>query len=49
VILEIKANDRVPYWLTELIAQNNYRIIRISKYCTGLDVENEFPRRIEVY
>ncbi|MDK2831405.1 MAG: hypothetical protein PWQ75_1157 [Methanolobus sp.] len=49
VILEIKVNERVPYWLTELIAQNNYRLIRISKYCTGLDVANEFPQRIEVY
>nr|WP_321498250.1 polyphosphate polymerase domain-containing protein [uncultured Methanolobus sp.] len=49
VIMEIKANERVPYWLTELIAQNNYRLVRISKYCTGLDVENEFPRKIEVY
>ncbi|WMW22654.1 polyphosphate polymerase domain-containing protein [Methanolobus mangrovi] len=49
VILEIKANEKVPYWLTDLIAQNNYRLIRISKYCTGLDMENEFPRKIEVY
>ncbi|HIH94454.1 TPA: polyphosphate polymerase domain-containing protein [Methanosarcina acetivorans] len=49
VILEIKANERVPFWLTELIAQNNYRLVRISKYCTGLEVEKEFPRRIEAY
>lgn len=48
-ILEIKTNEKVPYWLTEIIAQNNYRRVGISKYCTGLDVENEFPRRIEVY
>jgi hypothetical protein len=49
VILEIKANERIPYWLTELIAHNNYRLIRISKYCTGLEAEYQFPRRIEVY
>jgi SPX domain protein involved in polyphosphate accumulation len=49
IILEIKANEKVPSWLTELIGYNNYRLIRISKYCTGLEVAKEFPRYIEAY
>lgn len=37
VIMEIKTNDRVPYWITELVAANNMRLIRVSKYCQSLD------------
>ena len=33
VIMEVKANERVPYWLTEMIASYNFRLIRVSKYC----------------
>jgi SPX domain protein involved in polyphosphate accumulation len=37
VVMEIKANDRVPRWLTELIAARNLRLVRISKYVACLD------------
>jgi SPX domain protein involved in polyphosphate accumulation len=37
-VLEIKANDRVPYWLTHLVARNNLQVTRTSKYCTSLGV-----------
>jgi hypothetical protein len=37
-VLEIKANDRVPYWLTHLVARNNLHLTRTSKYCTSLTV-----------
>ncbi|MBM3670979.1 MAG: polyphosphate polymerase domain-containing protein [Actinobacteria bacterium] len=37
-ILEIKANDRVPFWLTHLVARNNLQLSRMSKYCMSLDV-----------
>lgn len=37
-VLEIKANDRVPYWLTHLVARNNLQLTRVSKYCLSLDV-----------
>lgn len=37
-ILEIKANDRVPFWLTHLVARNNLQLTRMSKYCASLDV-----------
>ena len=36
-VLEIKANDRVPYWLTHLIARNNLQLTRTSKYCASLE------------
>ncbi|MBU0649137.1 polyphosphate polymerase domain-containing protein [Patescibacteria group bacterium] len=37
IIMEIKTNDRVPYWVTELVAENNLQLIRVSKYCQGLE------------
>lgn len=43
VIMEIKVNERIPYWLTELVAQHNLQIIRISKYCRSIDQSNVFP------
>lgn len=38
VVMEIKANERVPYWLTELVATHNLRAIRISKYCRAIEL-----------
>ena len=37
-VLEIKLNDRAPYWLTHLVARNNLQLTRMSKYCTSLEV-----------
>jgi hypothetical protein len=37
-VLEIKANDRVPFWLTHFVARNNLQLTRTSKYVTSLDV-----------
>jgi len=36
-IVEVKVNERVPYWLTEKIARHNMALIRISKYCTSVE------------
>jgi hypothetical protein len=33
VIMEVKANERVPYRLTEIVSDYNFRLIRVSKYC----------------
>ncbi|MDY6877458.1 MAG: polyphosphate polymerase domain-containing protein [Chloroflexota bacterium] len=43
VIMEIKVNERVPYWITELVAEHNFALIRISKYCTSLKVAARVP------
>jgi SPX domain protein involved in polyphosphate accumulation len=36
-IMEIKANDCVPYWLTKLTGEYHCTLRRISKYCTALE------------
>lgn len=36
-LMEIKANGAIPYWLTEMIGAHNIRLIRVSKYCAGLE------------
>jgi len=46
VILEIKANEKIPYWITELVAHHWISLIRISKYCTWLEESNVFPRSV---
>lgn len=40
VVMEIKVNERIPYWLTEMIAAHNLRMIRISKYCRSIELAN---------
>ncbi len=46
VIMEVKANERVPYRLTEMIAWYNFRLIRVSKYCQWLETSDVVPRTI---
>ncbi|MCE5258183.1 MAG: polyphosphate polymerase domain-containing protein [Chloroflexi bacterium] len=36
-VMEIKVNERIPYWLTELVAQHNLRLERLSKYCCSIE------------
>ena len=37
VVMEIKVNERIPYWLTELVAAHNLQMVRVSKYCKGIE------------
>ncbi len=37
VVMEIKVNERIPYWLTEMIAAHNLQMVRVSKYCRSID------------
>lgn len=37
VIMEIKTNERLPYWVTEMVAKYQLSLIRVSKYCQGVD------------
>ncbi|MCG2785352.1 MAG: polyphosphate polymerase domain-containing protein [Anaerolineae bacterium] len=39
-IMEIKVNERIPYWLTELVAAHNLQLVRISKYCQSIEAAN---------
>jgi SPX domain protein involved in polyphosphate accumulation len=36
-VLEIKFNDRVPIWLTKLVARHQLPVVRYSKYCAAVD------------
>lgn len=44
VVLEVKANQRIPRWLADLVGEFNAQIIRISKYCQGIEVAGRAPR-----
>lgn len=37
-VVEIKVNERIPYWLTELVAVHNMNLVRVSKYCRSIDL-----------
>lgn len=43
-VLEVKANERVPYWLTDLTARHNLAVVRMSKYCQSVEVFGKAPR-----
>jgi len=43
VVMEVKANERVPRWLTEMIAAQNLQITRVSKYCRGIEAAQDMP------
>ena len=36
-IMEVKCNDSVPLWITEMVSKHNLRLIRVSKYCQWLE------------
>jgi hypothetical protein len=43
VVMEVKANERVPRWLTEMIAAQNLQITRVSKYCRSVEAAQNMP------
>jgi SPX domain protein involved in polyphosphate accumulation len=43
VVLEIKVNERVPIWLTDLIKVHALQLIRISKYCRSIEAAQYMP------
>ncbi|GAA4609506.1 SPX domain protein involved in polyphosphate accumulation [Actinoplanes octamycinicus] len=45
-VVEFKANERVPYWLTDLAARMNMSIVRVSKYCQGVEAFDRAPRSV---
>jgi len=45
-IMEVKANERVPYWLTDLAAQANLSVVRVSKYCQCVEAFGRAPRSV---
>lgn len=45
-IVEVKANERVPYWLTDLTARRNLQVARVSKYCQSVEAYGLAPRSV---
>jgi hypothetical protein len=43
VVMEIKVNERMPIWLTELIADHNLKMVRVSKYCRSIETAQKMP------
>jgi len=43
VVMEIKVNERMPIWLTELIADHNLKMVRVSKYCRSIEAAQKMP------
>jgi SPX domain protein involved in polyphosphate accumulation len=43
VVMEIKVNESIPYWLTEMVAAHNLQLVRTSKYCRSLEVAQNVP------
>lgn len=43
-VLEVKANERVPYWLTDLTVRSNLSVVRMSKYCQSVEAFGKAPR-----
>lgn len=39
-IMEVKVNERAPYWLTEVIGTYGITLRRISKYCATLEANH---------
>ena len=48
-VVEMKVNERVPYWLTELIARHNISLIRVSKYCQSVERFGLAPRSSRIF
>jgi hypothetical protein len=38
-IMEVKCDERVPVWVTSLLAQHNCKLTSISKYCSVITTE----------
>ncbi|GIE92175.1 VTC domain-containing protein [Actinoplanes regularis] len=45
-VVEFKANERVPYWLTDLAARLSMSVVRVSKYCQSVESFGRAPRSI---
>lgn len=43
VVMEIKVNERIPIWLTGLIADHNLKMVRVSKYCRSIETAQKTP------
>ncbi|MFE4453047.1 polyphosphate polymerase domain-containing protein [Streptomyces sp. NPDC056796] len=45
-VMEIKVNERTPYWITDLAARRNLNLVRISKYVQSIEAFGLAPRSV---
>jgi hypothetical protein len=45
-IVEVKANERVPYWVTDMAARLGMSVVRVSKYCQSIEAFGQAPRSV---
>lgn len=45
-VMEVKANERAPYWVTDMAARHGLQIQRISKYCQSVEAHGLAPRSV---
>ena len=43
VVMEIKVNERIPRWLTGMIAAHNLQRVGVSKYCRSIEASRSIP------
>ncbi len=44
--MEIKVNERTPYWITDLAARRNLNLVRVSKYVQSIEAFGLAPRSV---
>lgn len=45
-VMEVKVNERAPYWVTDMAARNDLQVQRISKYCQSIEAHGLAPRSV---
>ncbi|MGW2052253.1 VTC domain-containing protein [Streptomyces sp. NPDC001858] len=45
-VMEVKVNERTPYWITDLAAKRNLSLIRVSKYVQSIEAFGLAPRSV---
>ncbi|WP_182347093.1 polyphosphate polymerase domain-containing protein [Tomitella gaofuii] len=43
-VVEVKANERIPYWMADLSARLDMSVVRMSKYCRTIEAFELAPR-----
>jgi hypothetical protein len=44
-VMEIKVNERIPFWLTHMVAAHNLQRVGCSKYCRSIDAARQLPAK----
>ncbi|MFC9064106.1 polyphosphate polymerase domain-containing protein [Streptomyces carpaticus] len=45
-VMEVKVNERVPYWITDLMARRSLSVVRVSKYVQSVEAHGKAPRSV---